>query len=472
MTGPLKILVVHGEVPMPDRNSLSVRLHNLLSLMVLEGHAVTLLARSAPPDQERYALELERLGIEVIRGDPVRAAEAGWPATGPELDIASLLREGGWDVAWLSEVRCTEQYAPYVRALAPCARIVSDTGDVAWVREHRGAMLSGSPVALAAAERTRERELAAYRSADALIAVSDADGDALRELAPDVPVFVISNIHQPEPAGLPFSERCGLVFVGNFGHVPNVDAMLHFHAAVWPRVRERLQGAPLTIVGAWPPAQIAALAGEGVAVTGWVETVRPYLDAARVAIAPLRFGAGVKGKVGEALATGLPVVGTPLAFEGMELRDVEHVLHAEPGEQFADAIVRLHTNERLWSRLSTAGRAQVQATLGPEAARRGLTDVLERLAGQLWIGDEEAIDGYLRTYVQADPVSLVLPVPAARSEQEQALARIASRIRELGHDPDDVPDIVLVPTNGELPAPSRARRAPGPSELWQEALRR
>jgi O-antigen biosynthesis protein len=468
MTTPLKILVVHGEVPMPDRNSLSVRLQNLLSLMVLEGHSVTLLARSAPPDQERYALELERRGVEVIRGDPLRAAQAGWPATGPELDIASLLRDGEWDVAWLSEVRCTEQYSPYVRALAPCARIVSDTGDVAWVREHRGAMLSGNPVAVAAAERTRERELAAYQSADALIAVSDADGDALRELAPDVPVFVISNIHQPEQPGPSFAVRSGLVFVGNFGHAPNVDAMLHFHAAAWPRVRQMLPDATLTIVGAWPPAQIASLAGERVTVTGWVETVRPYLDAARVAIAPLRFGAGVKGKVGEALATGLPVVGTPLAFEGMELRGAEHVLQAEPGEQFAEAIVRLHTDESLWRRLSTAGRTQVQATLGPDAARRGLAQVLGRLAGQLWIGDEEAIDGYLQTYAPSDPVSLVLAVPSAREEQEQAVARIAARIRGLGHDPEEIPDIVLVPTGGgPLSAPSRARRAPGRTEVWR-----
>ncbi len=456
MTGSLAILAVHAEVPMRDRNSLSLRLARLLSLMVDEGHRVALLARSAPPQQERHARQLEELGVEVIRGDPQRAAAAGWPATGAQLDIAALLRDGRWDLVWLSEVGIVEQYTPLVRMFAPCARIVADTGDVNWLREARGAELSGDPAARAAAMRTRQREAGAYGAVDGLVAVSEADGQVLGELASGVPVFVISNIHPSEPEGPPWHERSGIVFVGHFGHAPNVDAVLHFHATAWQKVLATLPDAKLTIVGPAPPPAIAALAGGSVTVTGWVESVRPYLDAARVAIAPLRFGAGVKGKVGEALAAGLPVVGTSVALEGMSLDHGTHVLRADGPDELAEAIVRLHTDEALWARLATAGRARAQALFGPAAARDGLAKLLARLAGPLWLGGEDSVAGYLRAHRPGESSTLVLPIPPDPAGQGEALKRIGELVRCLGHDPERIPDIALVPADGPLVLPSRA----------------
>jgi glycosyltransferase involved in cell wall biosynthesis len=469
---PLKILVVHGEVPMWDRNSLSVRLRNLLAVMAGDGHAVTLLARSAPPDQEPYARELEAVGIAVVRGDPVRAAEARWPVTGEVLDLETFLGGSGWDVAWLSEVRCTEQYAPLVRAYAPCARIVSDTGDVAWVREHRGAVLSQNRDALEAAQRTRAREEAAYRAADALVAVSAEDAAALGELAPGVSTAVISNIHEPVAPGPPFADRDGLVFVGSFGHAPNVDAMIHFRAEIWPLIRAAMSSVTLSIIGPWAPPAITALAGDGITVTGWVPDLRPHIDAARVAIAPLRFGAGVKGKVGEALAAGLPVVGTEIAFEGMDLEHGRHVLQADDPRAFADAVVRLHTDGRLWAALAEAGRSEIMARLGPVAARDALRALLSDLTGEIWVGDEEAIDGYLETFTPADNVALMLPVPVEAEAQSMTVSRITARITELGHDLEHIPDIALVPAGTSFPAPSRARVAPragATREEWTSA---
>ena len=310
MSRRLRVLAVHAEVPMRTLNSLSVRLQALLSLMVREGHDVTLLARSAPAEQAAAALELERLGVQVICGDPERAAAAGRPITGQVRDLPALLGAGRWDVVWLSEVAIAEQYTPLVRAHAPLARVVADTGDVNWIREARGAELSGDASALAAAHRTRAREVAAYAAVDAVVAVSQADAEAVRALAPDVPVAVISNIHAPAPPGPPWEQRHGVVFIGYYGHQPNVDGVLHFHAEIWPRISAELPDSMLTLVGGSAPPAILALAGERVAVPGRVPSVRPYLDAARVSIAPLRFGAGVKGKVGEALAAGVPVVGT------------------------------------------------------------------------------------------------------------------------------------------------------------------
>lgn len=463
MSGGLRILVVHSEVPMRDFNSLSVRLHALLSLMVREGHEVTLLARSVRREQVRHAQELQSLGIEVVYGDPVRAAEAGWPASGDVLDLAALLSEGRWDVAWLSEVAIAEQYTPIIRSHAPLARVVADTGDVAWVREARGAEVSGDAAAQAVAQRTRAREAAAYGAADAVVAVSDADAAAVRELAPDVPVAVISNIHAPAPAGPPWEERSGLLFVGYYGHRPNVDAVVSFHAQTWPRIRAAIPECTLTLVGASPPPAITALAGEHVTVTGHVPAIRPYLDAARLSIAPLRFGAGVKGKVGEALAAGLPVVGTTIAFEGMDLEPGVHVSVADDPAGFAAAVVRLYADRDLWTRMSGASHVRIGSLLGPQAAAEGLRELMASLAGPMWIGTEAAISDYLRTHATTPGARLVVPVPVAPEAQGEAVERITSQIRSLGYDEERIPDIDLVPTDRPFPLPSRASRTPAGS---------
>jgi glycosyltransferase involved in cell wall biosynthesis len=457
MSGALEILVVHAEVPMADRNSLSVRLVELLGLMACEGHRVTLLARCALPGHEAHAARLRAAGVEVIAGDPERAVAAGWPVTGQPLDLSALLRRP-WDVIWLSEYGVAEQYAGVARAVAPLARLVADSGDVAWVREQRGAELVGDPGAAAQAGRTRAREQAAYGSADALVAVSEPDAQALRELVPGARVAVISNIHAPVPPGPPAATRHGAVFVGNFHHAPNVDAVLRFHADTWPLVRARVPGARLTVVGTAPPPAVQALAEDpSVTVTGWVPAVRPYLDAARVAIAPLRFGAGVKGKVGEALAAGLPVVGTPLAFEGMPLRHGEEVLVADDPERFAEAIARLERDEALWERLAAAGRACIETALGRGAARTALRALLDELAPPLWHGDESAVAPYLEAHADGDPGTLAIAVAADPEAQVAALERLGRVVESLGRDPERIPDIVLVP-GASASLPARARR--------------
>lgn len=234
--GALRILVVHSELPLHDRHSGSLRLFRLLELLAAEGHRVTFLARCGI-GQERYAAELAALGIDVHPLDRARLRERGAALPGPELDFAALCARGRFDVALLSFYEVAEQYLPLLRRHSPLTRIAIDTVDVHHVRERRGAVLSGDPAALAAAERTREREQAIYGAADALVAVSEDDAAALRELAPEVPVTVVSNVHAEAPAGPPFEERGGLLFVANFAHAPNVDAILDFHASAWPLVR-------------------------------------------------------------------------------------------------------------------------------------------------------------------------------------------------------------------------------------------
>ena len=454
----LSILVVHPYVPPRNRDSGSLRLFRLIELMREQGHRVTLVARQAA-GQEAAALELEGLGVEVHRGEPN--------------DLEGLVRRVRPDVAWLSFFHLAEDVLPVVRRASPGTRVAVDTVDVHFLREQRAAELSGRAEDRARAASTRRREEAVYAAADVLVAVSADDAAALEQLAPGVPVAVVSNVHAPEPAGPGHADRDGVVFVGNYHHAPNVDAVVHFCAAIWPRVTRALPGARLTLVGTAPPPEVLALAGAGVDVAGWVPETAPYLDAARVSIAPLRYGAGVKGKVGEAMARGLPVVTTSIGSEGMGLVDGEHLLVADGDDAFADAVVRLHEDAELWQRLARDGRGALDAKLGVEAARDALHGLLALLAPRTFVatGDDGSLDpvlaGYLGAFAAGDPVSLIVPLRDG-ADVDALYARLVEAIGRAGHDPERIPDVAVTawPSGSPLPAGATAVDADTPAGVW------
>lgn len=457
----LSILVVHSELPLHDRNAGSLRLRRVLELMVADGHRVTFVGR-AGVGQERYAAELRALGIEVHPVDAQRLRARGVNVRGVGIDLPALLRRGRFDLAWLSFYDVAEDYLGEIRAFSPATRIAIDTVDVHHLRERRGAELSGDAAALAAADRTRAREAAVYGAADALIAVSDDDARALRELAPDVPVHVVSLVQPEAEPGPSFDERSGLVFVGNFAHAPNADAITHFCATAWPAVREVVPDARLTIVGTQPSEAVRALAGPDVEVTGWVDEVAPYLHAARVAIAPLRFGAGVKGKIAEALGHGLPVVSTTIGVEGMALRNGHDVLVADDPAAFAAAVARAHHDRDLWERLAAAGREYIEENLSPRAAARALRAALAAAVPPCRVafvepGDDEVLRAVLSEHIaEQAAATLVLPASLAATPRA-ALERTSAALRSLGVDPAEAPDITIATCDGPIPVPSTAR---------------
>jgi glycosyltransferase involved in cell wall biosynthesis len=175
----------------------------------------------------------------------------------------------------------------------------------------------------------------------------------------------------------PFAQREGLLFVGGYRHPPNVDAAVWLRREIWPLLRERLPGVPLYLLGSGMPDAVRALGTDGVEAIGYVPDLDPWLDRCRVALSPLRYGAGVKGKVNHAMSRGLPVVATSASIEGMHLADGEDVLVADDPRGFADAVARLYRDEALWLRLSRGGRANVERHFSPEAAAASLGRLFE-----------------------------------------------------------------------------------------------
>jgi glycosyltransferase involved in cell wall biosynthesis len=148
--------------------------------------------------------------------------------------------------------------------------------------------------------------------------------------------------------------------------------VLFFVQKIYPLVSEHLPDAKFYIIGEKAPPEIVALATERIIVAGWQRDIRPFFDSAKLSVAPLRFGAGIKGKINQSMGFGVPVVATSLAVEGMPLINREDILVADEPEDFAHALIELYESEELWNRLSENGIRKTRALYSTEAARERL----------------------------------------------------------------------------------------------------
>jgi glycosyltransferase involved in cell wall biosynthesis len=170
-----------------------------------------------------------------------------------------------------------------------------------------------------------------------------------------------------------------MLFLGGYGHMPNVDAVLWFVEEILPRVREQLPGVTFTVAGSHPSQEILALQNEKLRVTGYVPDLRPLFEKLRVFVAPLRYGAGVKGKIVTSMMYGVPVVTTSIGNEGLNLTDGQEALIADGPEAFAASTVELYTNQALWERLAQEAQTYTHRHFGAEKARQSIQTVLMSL---------------------------------------------------------------------------------------------
>ena len=365
--GQKQILIIDAQTPRPDHDSGSLRLVNLMRLLREEGAHVVFL----PADRHRvepYATQLQHLGVEAWHA-PFASRPPAW------------LREHGarFDAVMVSRHYVAREFLPLLRAHAPQATLIFDTVDLHYLRERRGAEVAGDAALARAAERTRTLELDVIAKSDITLVVSEIERTLLRTDAPGARVELLSNLHRIAGSGQPCAQRRDLVFVGGFRHPPNVDAVRWFVTEAFPLIRERLPEVKFHCIGSHTPPEIEALAAlPGVIVHGHVADIDPYMDGCRISIAPLRYGAGVKGKVNLSMAHGQPVVATSCAVEGMHLRDGEDVLVADAPDAFADAVVRLYRDEALWLSLARNGLDSVASNFSLDAARETVRKVFLR----------------------------------------------------------------------------------------------
>jgi GT2 family glycosyltransferase/2-polyprenyl-3-methyl-5-hydroxy-6-metoxy-1,4-benzoquinol methylase/glycosyltransferase involved in cell wall biosynthesis/uncharacterized coiled-coil protein SlyX len=364
-----RVLVLDACTPTPNQDAGSIVTFNMLLLLREMGFQVTFIPEHNLLYLPDYTPALQRAGIEVLYAPYVTSVEQHLNELGKRYDLALLFR---------GEV--LENNVKLVRRYCPHAKVLFHTVDLHFLRMTREAALLSDSVKMLEAKQMKQRELAAICLADASIVVSMAELELLRPELPNGQIHVLPLIMNVEGTNKPFFERRNIIFVGGYQHTPNVDAVQYFVAEIMPLLRTRLPGVCFYVVGSNPPVEILALACEDVIVLGFVEDLNPLLDKMRISVAPLRFGAGIKGKIGSAMSVGLPVVATSLAAEGMSLTNDENILVADGAEAFADTIAKLYKDEALWNRISHSGLAFTENAWGAESAWKILNGILAEIS--------------------------------------------------------------------------------------------
>ena len=360
-----QILVIDTMTPDATRDSGSMRLCAILRLLDEQGWHV----RFAPDDGRAGATELAALGalgVEVLQRPWTRSLPGWLREHGRQLHAVMLCRHN-----------VAGQYAGLVRRHAPQARLLFDTVDLHFLREQRAAGLTGNAALARQAQASQRSELALIAASDVSFVVSAHEQSLLRQLLPAARVELLSNIHEVHGCRQPHAARRDLVFIGGFGHPPNSDAIRWIAGEILPRLRETLPDIRLHVLGNLPDAARRELATPGLELHGHVAELEPWLDRCLASLAPLRFGAGVKGKINMAMSHGVPVIATPIAVEGMQLHDGRDVLVADDAAGFVAAVVRLQHDERLWRQLSVHGLDNVRQHFSAAAAAAVLHRVLD-----------------------------------------------------------------------------------------------
>jgi GT2 family glycosyltransferase len=380
------VLVIDHCVPMPDRDAGSLRMFSIMRTLLDLGARVTFMPDNFSP-VEPYTRDLQRMGIEVLYG--ALDVNAEFATIGHKLQMVILSRP-----------HPASRWLDAVRRFAPQATVLYDTVDLHWLREARESASAGwSDVILDVnngiidvdsiaprAEALRELELAMIRAADTTLVVTDCERVQVEQDVPDAKVRVLPTVHEVQPYVAPPEDRAGIVFVGSFAHPPNIDAALTLVKNVMPMIWSKLHDVRVTIVGSDPPDEVRALASSLVDVTGWIEDLQPLLDESRLMVAALRYGAGLKGKITQCLAAGLPVVTTPIGAEGLlttplmadgSALDEQCLLIAEDPRGLAAETLRLYTDDVLWRRLSLAGREFVREHCSQVLVADRLTELLD-----------------------------------------------------------------------------------------------
>lgn len=363
-----RALVLDLCTPTPDRDSGSIDAYNWMLILREMDFQVTFIPEDNFLYMPPYTQDLQRIGVEVLYA-PFTAS------------VKEHLIEHGrrYDLVFLFRVAVVQRNLSDIRRYCPAARILFNTVDLHYLRLEREALLEKDDQKMQFARDLKKLEYDAIRSVDAATVVSAEEHRGLREALPDAPLHLLPFTRHIEGPSAMFRQRRDIVFVGGFKHPPNTDAVLWFASAVFPKLKDRLPDVRFYIVGADPPPEVQKLAGPDRIVTGFVQDLSSLLGQMRVSVAPIRYGAGIKGKIGTALAAGLPVVATSAAAEGMNLVDGRDALIADDPDEFALKIEKLYCDERLWRRISESGLAFARGAWGAEQGWRNLETILRTL---------------------------------------------------------------------------------------------
>ncbi|MDD3138290.1 MAG: glycosyltransferase [Lachnospiraceae bacterium] len=355
------ILVIDHYVPNFDKDAGGKCTFMYLKLFVSMGFKVTFIGANYYQDHY-YTPILNQLGIEVLYGNWYYENWEGW------------LKENGdiFDYAYLNRPHIAVDYIDVIKKYSH-AKVIYFGHDLHFLREQREYELTGNFASLKSSRSWKKREYALFEKADVIHVVGSFEQEYLQKDFPNKPVRNIPLYIYDEPCKdvtYNYEERQNILYVGGFGHPPNIDAVLWFANEVFPKILKKAPDIKWYVVGSKPPQEILNLNNDNIIIKGFVsdEELAKLYQSCRLAVVPLRYGAGVKGKVVEAAYYQIPLVTTPIGAEGISTKEGAFVVE-ESADTFAKRVMELYADAEELTKMSEKAKELIKNWFLIEKAR-------------------------------------------------------------------------------------------------------
>ncbi|MGE0054348.1 MAG: glycosyltransferase [Hyphomicrobium sp.] len=365
------VLIVDAVTPTPDQDSGSVDMVNLIRILTSLGRRVHFVPQTNYAHFGRYTDELQELGVECVYFPPYRTLEHYLEENGHLFETVFVCREP-----------IARGVIPLLAKKLPKAKRVFYTVDLHYLRSERQAQHSNDPQIAQAAKDTKASELSLMRQSDVTILLSEVEQNIIASELPEVRTAIVPLIRDIPGRRTGFKQRSNVVFIGSFNHPPNNDAVEWLVKEIWPLVRARNVNARLRICGSNMPDSVRDLCADDpdIEAVGFIANLGEVFDHCRLSVAPLRFGAGLKGKLATSFGYGVPCVATGVAIEGMSTEGLEPCrLQGETAEEIADLIAHYYRSEQDWERASQASLAYVERQFSFGVVRDKVSAILDSL---------------------------------------------------------------------------------------------
>ncbi len=374
-----KLLVIGYVWPEPKSSAAGARMMQLLEFFLAEGFSITFASTAAKTE---FMADLSSLGITSEKIE----------LNNESFDV--FLKKTSPEIVIFDRFMMEEQFGWRVAEVFPEAIRILDTEDLHFLRKarHEAAKIGNELTPSLLFSDVAKREIASIYRCDLSLVISHTEMELLAEtfgvpknLLFYLPFMLKQLSEEKKRRLLTFEERRDFISLGNFLHEPNKDAVLQLKREVWPLIRRKMKEAKIHIFGAYIPQQILELHNEkeGFLVHGRAASAKTEIEKARVLLAPIRFGAGIKGKFTDAMQVGTPTVTSAVGAEGMAGNLSWNGATADDPAAFADAAVRLHENEQEWKEAQENGFEILKSNFSEVVHRERLREKLQEISEKL-----------------------------------------------------------------------------------------
>lgn len=362
-----RALIIDDLLPTPDQDAGSNAILSHCAALQSLGYEISF-AGSAEFDPTVQSRELiEARGIRVCR-IPYYAS------------VEEILRneQGCFDVIYIHRAGNAAKYLALARQYGGKARLIYSVADLHCLRLGRQAQVEGRPEVLAYSRRMQLIECMGACTADVVVTHSHVEAQWLKKAIRGCNVKVVPWGIPLRQSDVPWEDRQGVAFIANYAHQPNLDAARFLLQKIMPLVWERLPAIECLVVGSRMPAAMRKVADERIKVLGHVRDLSEIFERVRLTVAPLRFGAGIKGKVLDSFAAGVPCVMSPVAAEGISTSAQLAEMTGSDAAQIAERIIHLHQSRDAWERAAATGIGVIKSTYTQDAVIALMETALNR----------------------------------------------------------------------------------------------